>query len=228
MFNYEAEMIEPAAKWLRSLGVMVRAEFVTPWGICDLVGASFDRNRVKQRLALCQTRPVGSITRAAILCRIPDVSTGQAVTLRRLVREYVPAIPEEVIIRETDRLVSDRYVVRKAWNRLQKQNGWVPLQQRLIALELKLSRIDEAMTQALNNLGFADESYVGLPKDVALRVASNQSRWASHFDRGIGLLAVASRSCKVLLPARQHERRPDSPIQFYSVEKFWRTYPKDS
>ena len=50
-FNYEHEMVKPAERWLRSEGLLVKREFPLPWGICDLVGCSFNKKNVKKRLA---------------------------------------------------------------------------------------------------------------------------------------------------------------------------------
>jgi hypothetical protein len=127
---------------------------------------------------------------------------------------------------ETARLITDRFVVSPSRGRLQKVNGWMPLQDRLVAVELKLTRIDEAMQQALNNLGFAEESYVGLPVELARRVAANASRWSDYFDAGVGLLSVARRGCQVLVSARKTGNWTDTAIQLYCVEKFWRTRSK--
>ena len=126
------------------------------------------------------------------------------------------------------RLIADRFVVSSSPGRLQKINGWMPLQDRLVAVELKLQRIEEAMRQAFNNLGFAEESYLGLPDGAAHRVASNASRWSDFFDAGVGLLSVAQQGCEVLIPA--HRTRPwtDAAIQLYCVEKFWRSRLKDN
>lgn len=225
MFAKESDMAVSGARWMKSNGMAVKSEFVTPWGICDLVGLTFNPNNVAQRLHLKQTRTVSSITRAVLLLRIPDVETKKSTTVDRLVRQYAPSIPEEIVSEETAQLIADRFVVSSR-GRLQKMNGWMPLQDRLVAIELKLSRIEEAMHQALNNLGFAEESYVGLPTEVARRVASNASRWSRFFDAGVGLLSVARRGCEVLVPARKAALWTDRAIQLYCVEKFWRTRPK--
>jgi len=132
------------------------------------------------------------------------------------------------VFKETARLIADRFVVCSSRGRLQKMNGWMPLQDRLVAVELKLQRIEEAMRQALNNLGFADESYVGLPDKVARRVLSNVSRWSDFLDAGVGMLSVARQGCELLVPARKTRKWTDTAIQLYCVEKFWRTRLKDN
>jgi hypothetical protein len=221
-------MAMSVAAWMKSVGMVVKSEFTTPWGICDLVGLTFNPDNVAHRLQLKQTRAVSSITRAVLLLQIPDVETKKSISLDKLVRQCAPSIPEEIVSEETDRLIADRFVVSRSRGRLQKVNGWMPLQNRLVAVELKLARIDEAMQQALNNLGFAEESYIGLPIEVASRVAANASRWSNYFDAGIGLLSVARSDCQVLVPARKTGKWTDTAIQLYCVEKFWRTRLKDN
>lgn len=222
MFVRESDMAASAARWMKSNGMAVKLEFITPWGICDLVGLTFNSQRVAHRLNLRQTRAVSSITRAVLLLRIPDVDANKSISLETLVRQCVPSIPEEIVSAEIGRLIADRFVVSTSTGRLQRVNGWMPLQDRLVALELKLSRIDGAMQQARNNLGFAEESYVGLPSDVANRVAAS-TRWEEYFAAGVGLLSVAPRRCEVLVPARRDVDWTDTAIQLYCVEKFWRT-----
>jgi hypothetical protein len=132
-------------------------------------------------------------------------------------------LSEEVVIEETQKLMDDKYVTRKA-DRLQRVNGWMPLQKRFIAIELKLKRVGEAMLQAENNLGFADESYVGLPKRLANRIAASDRR-DDFYKRGIGLLAVTPNSCETLICSRRISA--GNPVfQFCCVEKFWRTTAK--
>jgi len=214
--------------WMKSSrGIAaVKSEFVTPWGICDLVGLTFNHDKVDHRLQQKQTRAISSITRAVLLLQIPDVEKRKSTTLDKLIRQFAPSIPEEVVSAQVACLIADHFVVPLSRGRLQKMNGWIPLQDSLVAVELKLSRIDEAMRQALNNLGFAEESYVGFPAELASRVASNAARWSDFFDAGVGLLSVTRRGCKVLVPARKDRGWTDAAIQLYCVEKFWRTRVK--
>lgn len=227
MFKRESEMTGSAEQWMRAQGLSVKAEFNTPWGACDLVGVRLNQERVARRIGLRQTRAIGSITRAAVLLRVPDVETRRSASLDSLVNSWGDSVPTETLCDELERLVADRFLLRSSTGRLQKLNGWMPLQDRIVAVELKLTRIEEAMQQAHRNLGFADESFVAFPKEVAVRVASNLKRW-SVLSAGVGLLSVTPATCEVLVPARRAEKRPDPAIQVYCVEKFWRTRLRDS
>jgi len=213
---------------MQSLGLQVKAEFITPWGICDIVGLSFRINSVKHRLRLGQNQPITSVTRAALLLDIPNEETGESIPLTALAKKYDYVMPADVVDEQTRRLIADKFVIRTPAGHFQKRNGWFPLHKRLIAVELKLNRIEEVMSQARNNLLFAQESYVGLPRDVALRVSEKRARWESFFDSGVGLLAISPRRCEVVMRSRPPASSSDGLLQFCSVEKFWRTYPKGS
>lgn len=231
MFARESDMAAVVARWMRSRRsgrLTVKSEFVTPWGICDIVGLCFDLDRAEHRRQLGQTRAIGSISGAALLLGVPDAKEERSITLGRLVRRFSPPIPEDVVSEQVDRLIAHGFVRACPRGRLQKENGWYPLQDRLVAVELKLSRVAEAMRQALNNLGFATESYVGLPAQVARRVASDSSRWSDFFGAGVGLLSVTRRGCKVIVPPRPNAAWIDHAVQLYCVEKFWRTRVRDS
>lgn len=227
MFGTEAEMARPAVRWLQSLGLSVKREFITPWGICDLVALSFHKGRAKQRVRMGQTRPVGSFTRSLLLCSIPDERTGACVTVDRLVKEHAGCIPESLVAEHLERLIVDGFLIRHSRGRLQKRDGWSPVQKRIVAIELKLGRIEEAVAQAANNLAFADRSYVGLPRDVANRIAMNRSRLEIFEENEVGLLSVGASKCEVLTESRRLSK-PDSILQFYCAEKFWRTFFKDN
>jgi hypothetical protein len=159
--------------------------------------------------------------------RIPETETGRSLRLETLTREYLTLIPEEDVRQHAEKLIAQKFVRRSSRNGLQRLNGWFPLHKRLMAVELKLTRIDEVMCQARNNLHFADESYVALPSDVALRVFLKRERWSEFFNQGVGLLSVTLGGCEVLI--RSHGRIEKEPaLQFYCVEKFWRSFIKGS
>jgi hypothetical protein len=225
VFSYEREMLEPAAQWLRSQGLMAKREFPTPWGICDLVGCSLNKNRVKQRLALRQVKPIGSLLRVHLLSLIPDQDEGNSVSTRDLHAAFAGYLDEDRVGLEVARLIRDRFVKPAGSGTFHKINGWMPLHKRLVAVELKLTRIGDALHQAINNLGFADESYVALPAALAYRLVSRTGD--SQFrNKGIGLVAVGSSGCEVLVRATARKVRTDKVVQEHSVERFWQAHIK--
>jgi hypothetical protein len=226
MFAYEQEMAAPAAAWLAEQSLMVKREFPTPWGICDLVGCSLNERRVQRRLSLGQRKPLRSQLRVHLLSLIPDRSSRRAVSLDELHRHFGGYLDRHRIGEELDRLIADRFVEQVGGHLYARHDCWMPLHKRLVAVELKLARTDDAFAQAVNNLGFADESYVALPAQRARRLAKSESR-SAFTKRGIGLLAVGGAGCRTVLKARP-VRHAHSPIQDYCVERFWQMHLKGS
>ncbi len=104
--------------------------------------------------------------------------------------------------------------------RLGRRQGWRPLQDRIIAVELKLSRVTDVLHQAYNNLSWVDESYAAMPVGIARRVYGRKERWGKYWRNGIGLLAVDG-ACSVLIPPRPNVMADPRRVE-RQVEKFFR------
>ncbi len=204
---------------------MVKKEFPTPWGICDLVGCSLNKNKVKQRVALGQVRSIGSQLRVYLLSLIPDQDEGGSISTSDLHGAFAGYLDEDRIGLELARLIRDRFVEPAGSGSFHKINGWMPLHKRLVAVELKLVRIDDALHQAVNNLGFADESYVALPTETASRLVSRK-RDSPFRSKGVGVLAVDPRGCRILVRAIARRSRMDRVVQEHAVERFWQAHVK--
>lgn len=221
MFSKEADMSTSVVRWMRRSGLIVKTEFVSPWGICDFVGIQFNPTHVEHRLSLRQRKPVTSITRAALLLQVPDVEEHRSISIDRLAKKFLNAIPRECLERDIARLQSDGFLVQTKYGRLQKRNGWMPLQDRMVAVEAKLNRIEEALQQARANLGFAQESYVAFPLKLARRIRANPAPWAEYFEEGIGLIGVTSTRCELMIDSDTVTRSHDPAVRLYCAEKFW-------
>jgi len=226
MFRYEYEMTEPVYNWLLSQGLLVRREFRVPWGICDLVGVKIDESKAQLRKSFKQYSTIGPIPRVALLNSIPNIENNTSISLKRLSKIFDGWLTDEKLQRELDFLIRKKFVVSIRKSHFQKLNGWMPLHDRFVAVELKLNRISEVLYQAVSNTGIFDESYVGLPRDTAFRAA--ESRRRHDFEEyGIGLLAVDKNSCEILIQPGPSKIKPDSILQAHTAESFWRLYLKE-
>jgi hypothetical protein len=214
-------MTQPVRHWLRLENLDVKEEFELPWGICDLVALSFDNSQVKKRLSYRQYRPIGPVHRIELLRHIPDQDSGSAVTLRQLRNLSKPKSFAPPLQHELQSLITNRLIIRNKNGSLQKLNGWAPMHDRIVAVELKLCRISEALAQAVSNCAFATESYVALPATVAERLTKS-NRQVEFGRAGVGILGVSTTTCKVVLPA-SCQIDPDVTLQMHCVERFWRT-----
>jgi hypothetical protein len=221
-FRFEHQMAPPVIEWLRDDGLSIKCEFSVPWGVCDLVGVKLNQTRVRQRLRYRQNNSVGSPLRLLVLSKIPDQLSGKAITLNRLRQDCAGWLTNDLVENEVKRLIDLRFVTSPRRGQYQKLNGWAPLHLRIVAVELKLSRISEALVQASSNRAFATESYVALPFDLALRLTESR-RLEGFTQTGVGLLAVSSNSCKCLLRCRRVNEHGDELLQAHCVERFWRT-----
>ena len=99
-FKYESEMAAPVVKWLAGQGMQVKREYPTPWGICDLVGCSFNRTRVRKRLSLGQKQPIGSHLRVLLMWHIPDAEQHTSTSFERLHREFASFVDKAFMKKE--------------------------------------------------------------------------------------------------------------------------------
>lgn len=219
-FNLEHEMGPPVRNWLQQQGFQVKQEYATPWGICDFVAVSLNVKRVNKRLQFRQINPIGPLGRIGLLRYIPDKNSGRTIALSRL--QTLSGAPVAYVQAEVEKLIASRFVLRTDRGTLQKQNGWVPLHNRIIAIELKLNRIADALVQARSNRAFASESFIAVPAETGLRLTSGPRR-QKFVQAGVGILGVTNTNCKVILKPSGNGIQPDLTLQMHCVERFWRT-----
>jgi hypothetical protein len=165
--------------------------------------------------------------RVYLLSRIPGEDRQTTISIEGLHEHFGELLDRGRIEAEVQRLIGDHFVEEPSPHAYFKRNGWMPLHKRLVAVELKLTRIDDALHQAINNLGFADESYVGLPSESAYRVINSKKKMDFHRG-GVGVLAIASGGCRVVLRTNKRWSDSETVSQAYSVERFWLPHLKGS
>jgi hypothetical protein len=215
-------MAAPVLEWLRRNDLAVKTEFGTPWGICDMVGVKFRPSRVRLRLSYGQKHAVGPALRLHVLSRIPDQESGAAVTFRRLHAESFACLSLDRLRAELEHLTRGKFIASPRRGAYHKLNGWAPLHHRIVAVELKLCKVSQALRQARSNLAFATESYMALPMDRAFRVA--HSRLGPAIRKiGVGLLGVSLTKCERFFTGSRVTKACDEILQAHCVERFWRT-----
>jgi len=222
IFRFESEMAPSIRAWLERQGLLVKSEYPAPWGICDLVGVLLSKRRVRQRIALLQTHPLGPIARIRLLQLIPDAESGHGITVPRLIRELEGTLSSDRVLQELATLLKGRFTRISSSGTIQRMNGWAPLHRRIVAVELKLARPQEALSQAVSHLRFADDVYVALPSELAERTAGT-ARAELFIEAGVGILAVQRSTCKLVLRPKARRFHADPILQMHCVERFWTT-----
>ena len=218
-FRYEAEMARAVASWMRRSGLTARPEFRTASGIADMVGCRWIAGAVRSRLAARQRRPLGPLLRVAIFEAIPP---RRRVSLASLVARFEAVCGPEALRAEVAQLVRDRFVTVVPGQRVTRVAPWSRMSDRVVAVELKLSRLSEAIRQARQYLVFADDVYVALPKRAALDAVRHRRDQLAG--TGVGILAVGRRAAQVVLrPSRvRRAHAVDPAARQHAVERLWR------
>lgn len=217
-------MKAPVKRWLQHQRMHVADEFGTGWGICDLVGCRFDQNRVLHRTQRRQRQPLGSAEAIRLYSVLPDAdNTPRGAGIKALCRRLGPYTQEQRVERMLARLVETNHAIRTKNGCYQKINGWAPLAERLVAVELKLHRWTDVFWQAKSNQVFAPESLVALPLPDAMRAAGGTFGDELRY-HGIGLLGVSPTRCELLIEAQPSHLSLDDTLALWATEYFWRIY----
>jgi hypothetical protein len=217
-FQLEREMAAPVQQWLESRHLTIKREFRLPWGICDFAACRIDPKRFQHRRSLGQRQSIGTHLRVILYSLIPDESRKKGIGIRRLRHKVGDHINESRVEEEVETLIKRRFVFRTPSGCLKSRNGWKPLQNLVVAVEAKLSRIADVHHQALRNLSFADESFAALPESCAIRLGERGLR--RFADEGIGVLGVHKQGCSIILPPQRRRELIDPVVQMHGVEQF--------
>lgn len=229
MFALEREMTPIVEAWLQARSDVVRREFSPAWGgAVDLVGCRFHQDAVEARRRLGQQQIIHRLDRVQILLAISS-SEASPTSLSRLTEQFPRQYMRHPITRELGWLIKRR-LVREVDGGFCRVTPWLPLHERVVAVELKLNRIDEVYHQARNNHAFATDSWAALPADVATRLVCGGRR-VGFAQFGIGVLGVDAEGCYELRAARHRTDDMLDPCVVDAAERLyraWRTTKPDA
>lgn len=224
-FRFETDMVGPVRLWLEKRRLVVRQEFETPFGICDLLGCTLNEEHVYERSRLGQKSALGPPLRVHIWHGVPDRDHHRSASLETLHAKYEHILSKEEVLQELQHLVKRRFLRVTRTGTYQKVNGWHPLHKSVVAVELKLRRISEAILQASRYSAFSSESYVALPLELAKRI-ERDGRFAEFRNRRVGLLGVTTTRTEVVVTPENSHNDSSNPAMTHVVESFWRTHVK--
>lgn len=223
-FQFEGEMTDRVERWLLRGHDDVRREFETLWGVCDLVAVTFDREKSRKRVAEVAGATLGPLPRLALLTLARELGSVGQRSLELRCRELLGI---EDAAEHLELLCALGLIAIRRGRVTARSVSWFPNHTEVVAVELKLARVEEAFYQAFNNLRFAQRSYVALPRDVAQRTVA--SGWHDRFaEAGIGMLSVTGSRCQVLLEGRTSRKLLDRALLAHSAERFWKARIKGS
>lgn len=220
--DLEAHLAGTVLLWLGEQGLVQVTEFVTPWGVADVLAIRPNVSRVNERISAGQLEPVTDVHAMELLLSLPTGDKPKRTS--DVARKFVPLLGPVLFERAVRNLVRKRFLIQDGTS-LVRRTDWMPYHDQLVAVELKLRRIDEALAQARRHKAITAESYVGMPAVIAERVAFTDRR--SEFEAaGVGLLSLQDGSCKVLISPDHSTKTVIEAQQFSAAEACWRTVLK--
>lgn len=216
--DLEAHLAGAVLCWLGGQGMEQMEEFVTPWGVADVLGIRFNIDRVRARIAAGHLDPVGDAHAMHLLLSLP--TGGRPKRLSDVARKFEPLLGAVLFERAVRNLMRKRFVVQEGAS-LVRRTDWMPYHEQLVAVELKLRRVDEALAQARRHKAITAESYVGMPAVIAERVAFTERR-ADFEAAGVGLLSVQDDICKVLISPDSSTKTVIEAQALCAAEACWR------
>ncbi len=130
-FRLEKEMAAPVSRWLCAQGLVVKHEFKTQWGICDVVACELDPEKVSIRVRQRQSKSLGTANRVFVHQRLPDAEVSRrGISVDRLQQILNFSQPEK-LKSELEKLVASGHAKRTAGGCFLKVNGWAPLHKKI-------------------------------------------------------------------------------------------------
>jgi hypothetical protein len=217
--DLESHLKGSVHRWLASSGLVPFEEVTTSWGIVDVLGIRANVGNVMERLRAGHNQPIGDFRSILILLFIPTEKSRRSVSRTELHVEFGELLGAATVDRIVEKLIRKRMVAHTAGRRLFRVIDTLPYHDELVCVELKLSRIDDVLAQARRHRVAATSSFVGLPQEVAEKVAA--SRKGDFKDYGVGLLAITIDHCSVLVPAGSTGSERERAHEIAVAEKCW-------
>ena len=213
-FRWEAEMLDPVARQVRKLApwldapAALVAEVPAAVGVVDLLGVRFDRRALVRRVE-ADVRPVLSPLRIRVLHALlkgpRPVDALAAIVGSRA----------EPLMRSTLRPLETAELIELEAGHARSTGLWLPVGQRVVAVELKLTKWRDALNQADNFSRSADEAWVVID---AMKAAPARAAMLEFAERGVGLAVIGTdERIEVLL--RPAQARPDPWLRALIAER---------
>lgn len=222
-FKLEKEMKPLVESWLISNHFLVKQEFATSEGICDIVGCHINEVAIRKRLKIGIKKHLSNEIQIMICCIL--LTQNNKLSINKLC-DFLGqkfSVSSDSILKDINKLISKNAVYQDN-NNIHLIEGWFPLYAELVAIELKLTNFKEALAQAKRYREYSHFSYVALP-DYSINKLS-QSNIDDFGNNGVGLISVSTDKIKIIV--KPIKNIPSGPIatleMFRIVELFWKNY----
>lgn len=219
-FRWEAEMTPIVTDTIDSLLWSSDAHLVVPEipaaiGIVDLLAIRFDEEAVRLRLE-SGVGAIGSPLRIRTLDALRDGRWRRQESVARSVASNVKALRRSTIVPLAEQGLIELEDTSRG-PRIRSTAQWLPIGQRITAVELKLSRWRKALRQGHQFARSADRSWVVLDQARARPAIENLESFR-RLGVGLAVLDVDGRLRTITRPGR---RRPQRWLRALIAERAW-------
>lgn len=212
--DLEAHLTGATLRWLGEQGIVQIPQFVLPWGVVDVVGIKPNLERLQARLAAKQTEALLESHAIEVLLSIPK---RKKIRIEDLRQTFEPTLGPNLFARAIKSLIK-KHFAKQNEDTLTRCTDWMPYHELLIAVELKLKRIDEALAQAKRHKAITPASYVGMPGLIAERILKSERKRAEFQEAGIGLLSIENHVCTVQIKPSNSRKSIIEPQEICAAE----------
>lgn len=216
----ESEMLFPIEQWLLNRNYVTKVEIQLPWGICDLVGMKPELDRAVTRLNETGKRTIGNFTNAWLMVHLPSPRARKAVSREDLLTQSAMVMNATQLSAGLDDLVARQLATKTSNGKFQRACSWFPYHDSVVAVELKLSRIEDVLSQATRHKALTKQSYIALPIDLAERLMNSKRRETLE-QSGVGLIATDGSKCMEMLMPKTARFEPDPVFAVLVADRFW-------
>jgi len=211
----EAKVVAWVKAHFEAVGAFVAPELSMGWGRADLVAFELDLEKCRARIRNGQFRSLDRADHYRALRHMPELESGDHVSIGAL-SVYLGRSASYVRASLVPFLERAGYAKRVGPGMLAKVNGFIPIAQKVIAIEAKVSDWRKGAIQAKRHRCFANRVYLALASEYVHRV--DLELLQRH---GIGLIAASSTRVDELLESPAMP--PTDPDRHsFSAEWLWR------
>lgn len=211
----ESRIVAAVRGYYEASGAFVATERSLGWGRADLVAFRLDLDKCRARFENRQFRALDRADHYRVLRCIPDVQTGNQVSLAVLCGELgrSPSYVRGALVSFLERA---GYIIRVRPAAYAKVNGFIPIAREVIAVEAKVADWRKGAIQAKRHRSFANRVYLAIAAEYIHRVQLDVLR-----RHGIGLLSVCRATVTEVLESPL-QAPLDSDRHSFSAEWLWR------
>jgi len=182
------------------------------------MGVEWDIDQVLLRRNSGHLVAVESDQAVSVMLSVPDGAG--SVSRASLLEEFTDSLGERRLNEVLQTLLRRKLLREDETGAYTRSTPWMPFHRKLIAVELKLKRVEEVLNQAKRHLTITPHSFVALPPAIAARLAASSK--ADEFRlAGVGLVAASNGTCEELIAPSFSGERLDRVFEIAAAEKCW-------